>query len=200
MTRLLLSRERMLRAGAVLEDILRESSMLGIPSIDPSDGVALMLEAYRQALQGGTAAADLGAGVGYSTAWIALGVDEGCVEPECRVLAVEYDPARAARIEANLARLGLERTRVEVYVGDAIEALRGLGEGSLSLAFVDIEKSLYTAALRLLQEKLRSGGAAFFHNAFFPSPPLEFFAEAGRGPWRSTVLPTPAGMLVAYKI
>ena len=194
------ARERILRAGPILDDILRESERLGIPSIDASDGIALMLEAYRQTLTGGTLLLDLGAGVGYSTAWIALGADEGCSQGGCRVVAVEYDPSRSSRIEANLGRLGLERVEVSVVTGEALEVLRGLEPGSISLAFVDIEKHQYLEALRLLEEKLKPGGAAFFHNAFFPAPPEEFFVAASREPWRATVLPTPAGMLVAYKM
>lgn len=69
----------------------------------------------------------------------------------------------------------------------------------MALAFIDIEKHQYLDALRLLEDRLRPGGAAFFHNAFFPAPPEEFFVAASREPWRSTILPTPAGMLVAYK-
>lgn len=192
------SREKMLRAGPILEEILRESERLGIPSIDVSDGIALMLEAYRQTLIGGKLMLDLGAGVGYSTAWIALGAEEGC-QGGCRILAAEYDPYRASRIKANLEKLSLSRVEVEVYTGEALKALESLEDGSVALAFIDIEKNQYVDALRLLEAKLRPGGTALFHNAFFPSPPREFFEAASRRPWKSMVLPTPAGMAVIVK-
>ncbi len=193
------TRELMLKAGPILDEIQRESSEIGIPSIDPEDGITLMIEAYRQALQGGKLMLDLGAGIGYSTAWIALGTQEGCTDGGCKIIAVEYDPARASRIKGNLDRLGLTRVEIEVKTGEAIHVLEGLENSSIALAFVDIEKHQYLDALKLLETKLKPWGAALFHNAFFPAPPEEFFLAASNKPWKSTILPTPAGMLVAYR-
>ncbi|MDT7896153.1 MAG: hypothetical protein RQ855_08125 [Desulfurococcales archaeon] len=59
---------------------------------------------------------------------------------------------------------------IEVIYGDALEYLRGIEDGSLDLAFIDIEKGSYPQALRLLRKKLRKGGIAIFHNAISPKP------------------------------
>jgi predicted O-methyltransferase YrrM len=67
---------------------------------------------------------------------------------------------------------------IEVIYGDALEYLRGIEDGSLDLAFIDIEKGSYPQALRLLRKKLRKEGIAIFHNAISPKPPKEFFEIA----------------------
>jgi len=174
----------------ILEALRAESAEMGIPAIDERDGYALAALAF--AAPRGGLVLDLGAGVGYSTAWLALGAGAW----RARVVAVEYSPGRAERLARN-ARLIEEATgaRVEVVVGDALEVLRGLPGESVSLAFVDIEKHEYPEALRLLEEKLVPGGLAAFHNAYFPAPPREFFEQASR--LEHVVLPTPVGLLVA---
>ena len=59
---------------------------------------------------------------------------------------------------------------IEVIYGDALEYLRGIEDGSLDLAFIDIEKGSYPQALRLLRKKLRKEGIAIFHNTISPKP------------------------------
>jgi Predicted O-methyltransferase len=59
---------------------------------------------------------------------------------------------------------------IEVIYGDALEYLRGIEDGSLDLAFIDIEKGSHPQALRLLRKKLRKEGIAIFHNAISPKP------------------------------
>jgi len=176
--------------SSLLEALREESYRLGIPAIDERDGYALAALAF-SAPRGGVVL-DLGAGVGYSTAWLALGAGAW----GARIVAVEYEPSRAGRLRGH-ARLIMEATgaRVEVVEGEALDVLRGLQDGSVSMAFVDIEKHWYPEALRLLREKLVPGGLAAFHNAYFPRPPREFFEEAAR--LEHVVLPTPVGLLVA---
>ncbi len=67
------------------------------------------------------------------------------------------------------------------------------------MAFVDIEKSSYPQALRLLRKKLRRGGIAIFHNAISPRPPKEFFEIADRE-FISIIIPSSAGILLAYNL
>ncbi len=180
----------------VLEDIKAESDLLGIPTVDFGDGLVLESMAFSYAVSGGTVFADIGAGVGYSTAWIALGVEAGCAG-KCRVYAVEKLPGRAERLRKLKGKLGLTRVEVDVVEADALEFLESLEDSSLSLAFVDVEKHLYLPILRLLERKLASGGAALFHNAFYPKPPGEFYEAVANSPWKATIAPSPVGMIVA---
>jgi len=61
---------------------------------------------------------DLGAGAG------SVGIEWMRAHPDCRTVAVERDPARAARVRANAARLGVPD--LEVVEGGAPDALAGL--------------------------------------------------------------------------
>ncbi len=176
-------------ARVLLERLLEESRRLWIPAIDPEDGAALAALAFT-APEG--LVLDLGAGVGYSTAWLAIGAGARGL----RVVAVEYDRARARVLESYAPAIE-EATgaRVEVVEGDALDFLRGLRGRVVGLAFVDVEKSEYPEALRLLAERSVPGGLAAFHNAYFPRPPDEFFELAAR--LAHMIVPTPAGLLVA---
>ena len=177
-----------------VEAIRRESLSLGIPAIDPEDGMVLQALAFHIAVSGGVTIVDAGAGIGYSTAWMALGLENGC-KSRCRIIAIEYDPDKASRIRLNLDRLGLDMVEVTVHVGEALEVLRSIGR--VDMAFIDIEKHQYPEALEVLKRVLKVGGLAAFHNAFFPPPPHTFFEMVSRSPWRYTIIPTPAGLLVA---
>ncbi len=183
-----------------LENIGTRSRALGIPSVDPEDGMILYATTLQATarLGGAIDALDLGAGIGYSTLWIAAGAEDACRPGgPCRVVAVEAS-ARLARLgEEATARAGLRRVRVRGVAGDALAYLESLPRRSVDLAFVDIEKHEYTPALELLEYKLRPGGVALFHNAYFPRPPQEFFEHVKSGPWRWGVAPTPQGLLIA---
>ena len=185
--------DRILR---ILEDIKAESDLLGIPTIDVSDGLLLEVLSFYYAVKGGKVFADLGAGIGYSTAWIALGVEAGC-KSECRVIAVEYLPGRAERLRTLKRKLGLKIVDIEVKEADALEVLKEMPDNSLSLAFIDIDKHLYVDALKLLEHKLEKDGIALFHNAFYPRPPDEFFDAVASNPWKPIIAPSTHGMVVA---
>ena len=183
---------------AAVEGLLRrlekESRREGIPAIDERDGFSLAALAFT-APRGGLVL-DLGAGIGYSTAWLALGAGPW----RGRVVAVEGDPRRASRLREFASEIS-EATgaEVEVVEGDALSYLESLGPGTVSLAFVDIEKHEYTRALQMLAgsdgpRRLLEGGLAAFHNAYFPAPPPEFFREASK--YETVTIPTPAGLLV----
>ncbi|MEB3851892.1 MAG: class I SAM-dependent methyltransferase [Desulfurococcales archaeon] len=183
-----------------LEEIGARSRSLGIPSIDPEDGLILYSIAVSVAgrASGSVEALDLGAGIGYSTLWIAAGLEDACPQTaSCRVTAVEANARLASAGEEATARAGLRRVRIRWVAGDAIAFLEGIPNRSVDLAFVDIEKYEYPKALELLEYKLKPGGVALFHNAYFPRPPESFFHAVSRGPWRSGIAPTPQGLLIA---
>ncbi len=180
---------------------LRERSLsLGIPSIEPSDGIALYTLAFTAALLHGEGVlVDAGAGIGYSTLWIAAGVRQaGCTR--CRVYAVEAE-SRLAR-EAERVLSSLESVRgvdVRVVNMDALEFLEGLREGEAIMVFLDIEKEEYPTAIRAAYEKLRTPGVLAVHNAFYPPPPPEAFEALDELGFSWSVAPTPPGLVVAWK-
>ena len=181
------------------ERLRTESLSRGIPSIDPEDALVLYSLLY-SVLRGrsGAVVVDAGAGIGYSSIWLAAAMEAACTG-KCRLVAIEYLESNARRLRANLSALSLARVEVEAVQGEALQVLASFPRGSLAAAFVDIEKYQYPRALRLLEDRLEPEGLAAFHNAYFPQPPTEFFEEVERGPWTATIVPTPAGLLVAWR-
>ena len=181
------------------ERLRTESLSRGIPSIDPEDALVLYSLLYSQ-LRGrrGAVVVDAGAGIGYSSIWLAAAMEAACLGA-CRLVAIEYLESNARRLRANLSALSLSRVEVEAVQGEALRVLSTFPPRSLAAVFVDIEKHQYPRALELLEDRLEPGGLAAFHNAYFPQPPREFFEAVEEGPWTATIVPTPAGLLVAWR-
>lgn len=174
------------------------SLAMGIPSVDPEDGFALYTAvALVAAGRSGIHVVDAGAGIGYSTLWLGQALEEYCAGP-CRLTAVEVDRQRASRAREVLAGAAWSRVEWSVVNADALDYLESLNDGSLDVAFIDIDKWSYTRALRILEAKLKPGGVALFHNAFFPLPP-GFHQAARTGPWVGGVIPTPEGLYMLVR-
>lgn len=167
-----------------------ESRKYYIPHIDREDAAALAALSFTS--PPGTIL-DLGAGIGYSTVWLAVGAS---VKDGSRIVAVEWDPDVGEVLERNAS--AIERVtgvEVEVVVEDAIKYLEGLDDNArFSMAFVDIEKYQYPKAFDLLVNRIVSGGIMAFHNAYFPRPPEEFFERLEK--YDSLIIPTPQGLAV----
>ena len=169
------------------------ASRRGLPPVPREDGVVIAALAFQAAAQGARLAADLGAGAGVSSAWIAYGLGLGC-RNACRLILVDVDgeALREARAAAEKAAGG--RVVVDAVEGDVLDVLPGLR--GLGFAFVDVEKRLYPAVLCALRDALDATGIAVFHNALYPPPPPEFYEELGRG-WSWALVPTRLGLVVA---
>ncbi len=184
---------------AYAESLRRRSLEVGVHPIGVDDALVLYALVFAYAARKrDVLALDLGAGIGYSTAWMARALEEGC-RGRCTLVAVEREPRRASMLAENLRGLGLRRVEYRVVEGDAEAYLGGLAGCTVDIAFVDVRKESYPRIMLALADKLVSGGIAIFHNALVPSPPPELYDLASAGPWASTVVPTGLGMLVAVK-
>jgi predicted O-methyltransferase YrrM len=195
-----ISFERLLKLS---EDLYRESVSYGIPAVSFTDGLIIMSLAFIASKSRNTLALDAGAGIGYSTLWIIAGVSERCLE-NCKVVALEIKNDRFEKLGKNLKwvleSLGVKNVEVDVVKGDAVKYLENLEEESVDYAFIDIEKDRYPEVLDALRKPLRTGGITAFHNAIHPKPPpRELFEKAENKPWKSTIIPTEAGILIAVK-
>ncbi len=179
----------------IIHRLEQESTELGIPSISREDGTLLAGLAFSRCTEEPGFLVDAGAGIGFSTAWLALG--SLASRGKCRVIAIEYD----SRLYRSLLTASRQLSRfvpVEAVNENALHAL-GRVRGA-TLIFVDIEKDQYPEALELVEEALLPGGVVAFHNAIFPPPPASFFRMIEDKGWPSVVVPTLAGgMLVARK-
>ncbi len=143
---------------------------------------------------------DAGAGIGYSTAWIALGAAP--FGRKCWLVAIEYEEDLFRLLKENLMKISeyVENTiQAEALLGDALHHMGKLPP-YVGLGFVDIEKYQYTKALELLLPKTLPNGVLAFHNALFPSPPSSFFRSVEKTGYPSLIIPTSrGGMLLLAK-
>ncbi len=179
---------------------VRSRSMaLGIKSIRPEEGFILytttaLVAAGRKDVH----AIDAGAGIGYSTVWIGQALEDFCAG-SCRLTAIEIDPIRASKAREILAELGWRKVAWSVERDDALSFMKSLDDASLSLAFIDVEKASYPRVLKVLAKKLKPGGVALFHNAYYPPPPPEFYRLAEESPWLGSIIPTPEGLYILIR-
>lgn len=143
---------------------------------------------------------DAGAGYGFSTAWLALGLAAKCVD-NCVVEAVERDREVFTELKRNIKgfvkEAGLEVELVFIN-RDAVEHLKEV-DAEYRLIFVDIDKDMYVDVLKVIYDKLERNGVAVFHNAIEPPPSPVFINEVFSTRWRSILIPTRRGLLVSYK-
>lgn len=175
------------------------SLSMGIPSINQEEGFILYaVTAVVASKRSKVHVVDAGAGIGYSTIWLGQALEDFC-RGTCRLTAIEWDESKASRAREVLDGMKWSRVEWSVVSGDALDVVESMEDSSLSLAFVDVEKSMYPKMLEILERKLEPGGVALFHNAYFPPPPPAFYDQASRDPWVSAIIPTPEGLYIIAK-
>jgi predicted O-methyltransferase YrrM len=94
---------------------------------------------------------ELGTSNGYSTIWLA----DAAESVGATVTSVEIDPRRTALARENLTRAGLH---VVLRTQDAGDALRGSGDRTWDLIFLDAERDAYVGYWADLLRSLRPAG------------------------------------------
>ncbi len=165
-----------------LEFLERESERVGIPYVPKEDGLIIFsLFSYIKMKRGRIKAVDLGAGIGVSTAWIAMALDE-----KDELYAVERDPLLYKRALSIWSKSPF-KVRVKFVNKDA---LNFLDESSFHAAFIDIEKDLYEEVLK----RAKYEDFLLFHNAIFPKPPRGFFEAVRKR--KHVLIPTTLGLML----
>jgi len=140
---------------------------------------------------------EIGAASGYSGIWLGLGARES----GGRVVAIEYDPQRAAEAAQNVTKAGLTDV-VRVVHGDAFKEIPNLS-GTFDLVFLDAWKPDYKKFFDLVFPRLNPGGVFLAHNVVNKKNEMEPFLSAIQshpGLFTSIVSPGSEGMSVSYKI
>jgi predicted O-methyltransferase YrrM len=194
------------------EPVLLEMEQLaekkGFPIIGRLCGQALEVMARSVAAQ---RIFELGSGFGYSAYWFSRAIgDEGVLH------LTDNDPHNEEQARSFLSRAGLLGP-VTYHVGDAFEALDST-EGEFDIVYCDIDKYGYPEAWRKGRERVRVGGLYMCDNMLWsgrvtgevtepdPRPAwTEAIAETNEAiasdpDWRSTILPTRDGVVIAVRI
>ncbi|GAB2996063.1 O-methyltransferase [Mycobacterium bourgelatii] len=117
----------------VLTAVLESSRAAGLPAITVSAQQGKFLSLLAGAI-GARRILELGTLGGYSTIWLARGVD-----PDGQVVTLEYEAKYAEVARANFQRAGVA-DRVEVVVGAALDTLPTVTGEPFDLVFIDADK------------------------------------------------------------
>ena len=140
----------------------------GWPIVGPAEGTLLhvltrLVKAKR--------ALELGTAIGYSTTWIARGL-----EPGGELVTVEWNPDTAKTAAENLRKTGVA-DRVRILVGDARDILDDL-DGPFDLVFNDIDKESYPIVLPRVADLVRVGGLLVTDNVLWSGEVVKARADA----------------------
>lgn len=141
--------EKLVPPDAALEAALKDSAKAGLPAINVSPPQGKLLYVLAK-MQDAKRILEVGTLGGYSTIWLARGLNKGG-----RLTTLEMDPEHVKVATKNIARAGLSKV-VEIRAGKAIETLPKLLEekaGPFDLVFLDADKpsnpEYFAWALRL---------------------------------------------------
>jgi predicted O-methyltransferase YrrM len=175
----------------VLADIkARDTGQL---AVSEEDGRFLRLMI---ASSGARRALEIGGASGYSAIWMGLALRE----TGGTLVTVEYDPARAKELAANIRRAGLSDV-VQVVSGDAFVQIPKL-PGTFDFVFLDAWKRDYKRFFDLVYPRLDKGGLFVAHNVVNKRDEMGDFLDAvQRHPslWTTIVSPSGEGMSVSLR-
>jgi predicted O-methyltransferase YrrM len=141
-------------------------------------------------------ALEIGGASGYSAIWIGMGLrDTGG-----HLVTIEYDPARAKELAANIRRAGLSDI-VQVIPGDAFQQIPKI-PGTFDFVFLDAWKKDYKRFFDLVYPRLDKSGLFLAHNVVNKRSEMEDFLGAVQknpGLWTTIVSPSGEGMSVSLK-
>jgi caffeoyl-CoA O-methyltransferase len=145
---------------------------------------------------GATRALEIGGASGYSAIWIGMGLRQ----TGGRLTTIEYDPARARELAANIARAELSDI-VTVIPGDAFAEIPRLS-GPFDFVFLDAWKRDYKRFFDLLFPRLRPRGLFLAHNVVNKRSEMgDFLAAIQDNPAVMTTIVSPSseGMSITIK-
>ena len=179
-----------------IESILRsiKAADKGQLAVSEEDGRFLRVLV---ATRGAKSILEIGAASGYSGIWLGLGARES----GGRVVAIEYDPARAKEAAANIRRAGLDDV-VRVVHGDAFKEIPNL-PGTFDFVFLDAWKPDYKKFFNMVFPRLTPGGVFTAHNVVNKKRDMEPFLRTVQGHsslFTTIVSPSGEGMSVSYKL
>ena len=184
-----------------------EEAAEGFPIVGRIVGVTL--EVLARAV-GARRVLELGSGFGYSAFWFARAVGSGG-----EVHMTDTDPDKQARAVDYLGRAG-RGDRVRSHVGEALDVFDQV-DGEFDVIFNDIDKTGYPEAWRRARQRIRPGGLYLCDNVLWSGRVVEGVedegqeeitgavvehnrAVAGDDGYRSTIVPTRDGVMVAVRL
>lgn len=142
----------------LLKEIEAQSLQETIPVVTPPVGNFL---AQLVKMSHASRLLEIGTAIGYSTLWLAQGLEEGTGQ----ITTLDLNVDRAQRAIATFESAGLS-DRIHVLMGDARKILPTL-EGLFDFVFIDAAKGEYLDYLSLILPKIAPGGILVADNVLF---------------------------------
>lgn len=137
------------------EQALKET----IPVVTPPVGNFL---AWLVKVRGASRILEVGTAIGYSTLWLAKGLEER----EGSITTIDMNVDRATRAIEYFKR-GRVAEKIQVHMGDARKILPQFAQGDFDLVFVDAAKGEYLDYLELVTPLVSEGGILVVDNVLF---------------------------------
>jgi len=158
-----------------LEEEDAEERARGLPPRERSRQVARTTGEFLFALvapQADCEVLELGGSRGYSTIWLAAGVQH----LGGRVLSLENDPTKVDAWRRNIAEAGVEGA-AELLPGDALETLPAVDD-VFDIVFLDAEKEDYERLFQIARTKLEPGALVVADNVLSHADTLGAYSRA----------------------
>lgn len=180
----------------VIRKAYENSRKLGVPNIDYEDGYVILSTAYVTAVSlKKLNAIDAGAGVGFSTVWMARALEES--EVTGIIFAVERDLRRFNALVKLVNDYKLKDMIVPVNE-DAMEYAKKVED--VNFVFIDIDKHLYLDFFKIIKDKVQKGGVVLAHNVNYRFGSVRSFLKEASEEWKTIVVPTSEGISISIKV
>lgn len=143
-----------------------EHKMLNVP---PEHGKFLWITAETSKAK---RVLEIGTSDGYSTLWIARGVQPN----GGKIITLEIEKERHDLAVANFKKAGFDKM-IDARLGDALKEIPKL-EGEFDFIFIDAWKPDYIKYYQMVMPKLKPGGLMLAHNAVRAAKDMKDFLDA----------------------
>jgi len=143
-----------------LEACLTANATAGLPAVDVSATQGKMLQLLAKSI-GAKRILEIGTLGGYSTIWLARGLNE-----DGHIITLELEPDYARVANSNIANAGHDH-QVEIIIGEAAKSLEAMSDGEDELfdfVFIDADKQNYVDYLNHAVRLSRTGALLVFDN------------------------------------
>jgi predicted O-methyltransferase YrrM len=135
----------------ILKDVVKNAEAKGLPLIQVSPELGRFLQILMKIVNA-KRVLEIGTLAGYSSIWMARALPEGG-----KITTLEISKEHAEEAGKNFKKAGLDN-KIDLILGNALESLNKLGNEKFDLAFIDADKTGYSAYFDKVIAMMNKGG------------------------------------------